>query len=180
MLVKVLIGAALVVVVLLIVIALQQPSEFRVVRTASIGAPPAAVFPHLNDFHKWDAWSPWAKLDPGMKTTFGGPPEGTGATMEWSGNNEVGAGQMTIVESRPNELVRIRLDFKKPFAGTSTAEFTLTPQGDRTQVAWSLAGPKTFMSKAVGLVMNMDRMIGGMFERGLASLTSVVEASAKR
>jgi carbon monoxide dehydrogenase subunit G len=179
MLIKILIAVAAVIVVLVIVVALQ-PSSFRVVRTATISAPPAAVFGQVNDLHKWEAWSPWAKIDPTMKQTYEGPPAGVGAVTKWSGNNKVGEGRMTITDSRPHEMVRIKLEFLRPFKATNTAEFTLKPDGGQTAVTWSMHGEKNFLSKAFGLCMNMDRMIGGDFEKGLAQMKSVTEAAPGR
>jgi uncharacterized protein YndB with AHSA1/START domain len=176
MITKILLGLVVLVVVLAIVVALQ-PSDFRVTRTATIAAPAPVVFAQVNDFHKWSAWNPWGKLDPSMKQTYEGAPAGAGAVYTWAGNNEVGEGRMTIAESRPSELIRIRMEFLKPFAATSTAEFTFKPEGDRTVVTWSMLGRNNFMAKAIHMVMNMDRMIGGMFEKGLASMKSVAEAS---
>jgi hypothetical protein len=133
----------------------------------------------VNDFHNWTAWSPWAKLDPAMKQTYEGAPAGTGAVSTWAGNKDVGEGRMTIIESRPSELIRIKLEFFKPFAATNTAEFTFKPAGDQTAVTWSMAGEKNFMAKAFGLFMNMDKMIGDDFEKGLANLKSVTETAPK-
>ena len=101
-----------------------RPSEFRVTRSTLVAAPADVVFAHVNDLHAWEAWSPWAKLDPAAKTTYEGPSAGVGAAFSWDGNRNVGQGRMTIVESRPNQLVRFRLDFLKPFKGTNAAEFT--------------------------------------------------------
>jgi hypothetical protein len=164
----------------LVVVVALQPSEFRVVRTGTISAPPHDVFAQVNDFHKWDAWSPWAKLDPEMKQTYEGAPAGTGAIYTWNGNKNVGEGRMRITESRPSELVRIKLDFVRPFAGTNDAEFTFRPDGNQTVVTWSMAGKKNFVVKAFGLFMSMDKMVGGQFEQGLAQMKSVVEAPAKK
>ena len=179
MVIKILIALVAIVVVLVVVIA-SRPSEFRVERTGTMAAPAPAVFAEVNDFRRWEAWSPYAKRDPGMKTSFEGPPAGVGAIYTWSGNHEVGEGRSTIIESRPNELVRIKLEFVRPFSGTSTADFTFRPEGDRTAVTWSLAGRNNFIAKAMGLVMNMDRMIGGDFETGLAQMKSVVESTPRR
>jgi hypothetical protein len=175
---KILIALAVIVIVFVVVVALQ-PSEFRVARTATISAPAPAVFAQVNDFHNWTAWSPWAKLDPAMKQTYEGAPAGTGAVSTWAGNKDVGEGRMTIIESRPSELIRIKLEFFKPFAATNTAEFTFKAVGDQTAVRWSMAGEKNFMAKAFGLFMNMDKMIGDDFEKGLANLKSVVEGAPK-
>ncbi len=169
--------------VLLVWVAWQRwrlmPAEFRVARSATIAAPPPAVFAQVNDFHRWKAWNPWAKLDPAMKETYEGAPAGVGAVYSWLGNGKVGRGRMTLTESRPSELIRIRLEFWKPFAATNTAEFTFRPEGPRTVVTWSMAGKNTFAGKAMSIVIDMDRMIGGNFEQGLADMKAVVEGSAR-
>ena len=167
MLIKILIALAVIVVVLVSIVALQ-PSDFRVARSATISAPPPAVFAQVNDFHKWEAWNPWGKIDPAMKQTYEGAPAGVGAIYTWVGNKNVGEGRMTLTESRPSNLIRIKLEFFKPFAGTNIAEFTFKPEGNQTAVTWSMAGKNNFMAKAIHLFMNMDKMIGGQFETGLA------------
>jgi uncharacterized protein YndB with AHSA1/START domain len=174
MLIKALVALAAIVIVFVAVVAMQ-PSEFRVARSANIAAPVPVVFAQVNDFRKCPAWLPYDKLDPAMKKTYEGPPAGSGASYAWAGNDQAGVGRATITESRPNELVRIKLEFEKPFAGTAFAAFTFKPEGDRTTVEWSLAGQNNFLAKAVHLVMNMDRMVGGQFDEGLAQLKSVAE-----
>jgi len=178
MLIKTLIALAGVVVVVVVVVA-SRPVEFHVARTARIAAPAAAVFAQVNDFHKWDAWNPWATLDPAMKQSYEGAPAGAGAVYTWAGNSQVGEGRMTLTESRPSDLIRIKMEFLKPFAGTSTAEFTFRPEGDQTVVTWSMEGRNNFMAKAIHLVMNMDKMIGGQFEQGLAQMKAVAEAAPR-
>jgi len=178
MLTKILIVLAIILVVFAIVAALQ-PARFRIVRSTAISAPPAVVFGWVNDLHAWQEVSPWAKLDPAVKNTFAGPPAGLGAVFSWSGNAKVGEGRMTITESRPNELVRFRLEFLKPFKATNTAEFAFQTEGGQTVVSWSMSGERNFIFKAVGLFMNMDKMVGGDFEKGLASLKALAEAKAK-
>jgi hypothetical protein len=164
-----------VVVALLIVVIATRPTDFSITRSTTISASPQAVFPHVNDFHHWEAWSPWAKIDPEMKMTFAGPAAGTGAVYTWTGNSKVGEGRMTIVESHPSDLVRIKLEFLKPFAATNATEFTFQPQGSQTAVTWSMSGKRNFMTKAMGLVMSMEKMLGGQFEKGLYQLKAVVE-----
>jgi hypothetical protein len=158
------------------VVVAMQPADFRVVRSLSVDAPPEVVFAQVNDFHNWNAWSPWANLDPEMTQSFGGSPAGTGATYSWSGNDQVGEGRMTIIESRPPELVRINLEFLKPFAATNLTEFTFEPEGGQTAVTWTMSGRNSFIAKAFGLFVNMDQMIGGDFEKGLAQMKAVAEA----
>ncbi|MCI0635291.1 MAG: SRPBCC family protein, partial [Actinobacteria bacterium] len=128
MLMGFLVAAGVIVAGSLVVVA-SRPSEFRVARTATIDAPVPVVFAQVNDFHKWAAWSPYEKRDPAMRKTYEGAPAGTGAIYSWAGNKEVGEGRSTITESRPNELIRIRLEFARPFKATSTAEFTFRPEG---------------------------------------------------
>ncbi len=177
MLTYILLGLAALVVLFVIIVSLR-PADFRYTRTATIAAPPAKVFAQVNDFHNWEAWSPWAKRDPNCQTSYAGPPTGEGAKFAWDGNKEVGAGNMTIIESTPDKKIVIKLEFLKPFKAINTAEFTFAPAGEQTQVSWSMFGKNNFMGKAFGLVVNCDKMIGQDFEQGLASMKSVVESAA--
>ena len=175
MLLKILVGFTVAVAVFAIFVA-TRPSAYRVARTATMAAPPAAPFAEVNDFHRWAAWSPFAKMDPAMTQTYDGPAAGTGARYAWAGNGQVGEGRMTIVDSRPGDVVRIALEFLKPMPGTATAEFTFKPVGDQTAVTWSMAGESNFVAKAIGVFVSMDQMIGAEFEKGLADMKSIVEA----
>ena len=173
---KILIGVAVVIVLFVVFVALQ-PSTFSVQRSMTMNAPAEAVFKQVDTLKNWEAWSPWAKLDPSMKMTYEGPPSGEGASYRWVGNSNVGEGRMTIVESRPNESVRIKLEFFKPFKATNEAQFTFAPRGaDATDVTWAMSGHKNFVMKGVHLFMNMDRMVGGQFEKGLADMKAIAEA----
>ena len=164
------------IVVLLVIIVALQSADFRITRSATIAAPPADVFAQVNDFHNWNAWSPWAKIDPAMKQTYEGPPAGAGASYSWVGNSKVGEGAMAITESQPNDRISIKLEFRKPFKATNAAEFTFQSADAQTVVTWTMTGKKNFITKAFGLVMSMDKMVGGMFEQGLAQMQAVVEA----
>ena len=178
MLPTILIAIGAIVVILLIVVGMQ-PTDFQIQRSARIAAPAAIVFDQVNDLRKWEAWSPWDKIDPQLKRTYEGSPSGKGAIYRWVGNNKVGQGGMTIEESRPAELVKIKLEFVKPFTCTNAVNFTFKPQGDETEVTWTMTGKNNFMAKAMHLVMNMDKMVGGQFAQGLAQMKSVAEAAAK-
>jgi uncharacterized protein YndB with AHSA1/START domain len=171
---KILVGLA-VLMALFVVIVAMQPSDFRVEKSATIAVPPAEVFAQVNDLHKWDAWSPWAKLDPDAKVAFEGPESGQGAAMAWSGNDKVGEGKMTIVESRPHDLVKLKVDFVKPFEGTSNSEFSFEPEADKTAVTWAMSAHHNFLEKAMCLVMNGKTMIGDDMEKGLAQMKAVIE-----
>lgn len=164
-------------IIVVFVLASRQPDDFRITRTGTIAAPASAIFPHVNNLQNWNAWSPWAKLDPQAKNSFEGPDEGVGAKMSWAGNNKVGVGSMTITESRPDDFIQFKLEFQKPMQATNTAEFTFKPEGDQTIVTWGMSGTNNFMAKVMGLIMNCDKMVAGQFEKGLANLKGVVEAS---
>lgn len=177
MLRKVFLGLAAILVVLVIVIA-TRPADFRISRKAVLAAPQATVFAQVNDMHRWQEWSPWAKLDPNCKITYSGPAAGKGAAFAWAGTNEVGEGKMTIVESQPSELVRFRLEFIKPFAATNVSEFVFAPKGtDQTEVTWTMSGQNGFLGKAISLFMDCDKMLGPQFEKGLAQLETVAKAA---
>ena len=169
---------ALVVVVLLaalLIYASTKPDTFRVQRSASIKAPPEKIFALINDFHRWDAWSPWEKKDPAMKRALGAVASGKGAVYEWEGNNEVGKGRMEIAESSPPSKVTIRLDFVKPFEAHNTVEFALDPKGDATNVTWAMQGHTPYFAKVIHVFFDMDSMVGKDFEAGLANLKTLAE-----
>jgi len=158
-----------------LIYAATRPDSFRVERTATINAPPERIFPLINDFQRWGAWSPFEKKDPAMKRTMSGVPSGKGAVYEWDGNKEIGQGRMEIVESVPPSRVTLTLDFTRPFKAHNIVDFTLEPRGNSTQVTWAIHGPSPFISKVMGIVLDMDQMIGKDFEAGLAALKTVSE-----
>jgi len=179
MLKKILLGLAVAVVALAGIIS-TRPAAFSVQRSATIQAPADIPFALVNDFHHWGSWSPWDKLDPNMTRTFTGADAGLDAMYEWTGNDKVGAGRMTIQESKPAEQLRIRLEFLKPFAATHTAIFTFAPAGEGVTVTWRMEGRNDFMGKAFSLFMDMDQLIGKDFEAGLATLKTLAEAEARK
>jgi hypothetical protein len=177
MLKKILIGLAAVIVVLLLVV-VTRPADFRVERSASIAAPPAALFAQVNDHHKFAVWNPFLKLDPNVKNTYSGPDSGVGAVCSWDGNKDIGAGSATIIESKPDELVRMRMDWKRPMEGVAMVDFTFKPQGDKTVVTWAMYGKNNFMGKLISLFMDCDKICGPQFEQGLADLGKLAAASS--
>jgi hypothetical protein len=152
-----------------------RPPAFHVERSISIAAPPESAFARVNDLHAWGAWSPYEQTDPQMKRTYDGPPSGTGTVYAWNGNNEVGEGRMTIVQSDAPSLIAIELEFFRPFTATNTATFTFAPTSAGTGVTWAMDGRKNFLAKALHLVMNMDKMVGRDFEKGLVALKTLAE-----
>jgi len=177
---KYVLSALMVIVAAFVVIVALQPSDFRVTRSATIAATPEAVFSQINNLHRWEAWSPWAKLDPAAKNSYEGPAAGVGAAFSWAGNSQVGVGRMTITESRPNDLIRMNLEFIKPFKATNITEFTFKPEGNLTVVTWTMAGKNNFISKAIGLFMDCEKMVGGPFEKGLARIKSIAEGATRQ
>ena len=168
---------AIVVVVLIagvLVFAATKPDTFRVQRSASIKAPPEKISAVLSDFHGWQAWSPWEKMDPAMKRSYSGAPKGKVAAYAWEGNSKVGQGRMEIIDAAPSR-VALDLDFVKPFEGHNKVVFTLVPQGDATEVNWAMHGPLPYVSKVISVFCDMDGMIGKEFENGLANLKTLTE-----
>ena len=168
--------AIVVVVVILLVLAYAttRPDDFRLERAAIIKAPPERVFALINDFRQWETWSPWDKIDADLKRTYGDRSAGVGAVYSWDGK-KTGSGRMEITESAPSSLIKIKLDFLKPFEAHNTAEFSLHAQGDTTRVSWAMYGPSSYVSKLMGIFVNMDKMIGSDFESGLEKMKSLAE-----
>jgi hypothetical protein len=179
MLKKIILGLAAVIVLFAGFVS-TRPSTYTVQRTATIQAAPEFAFAMVNDFHRWSEWSPWDKLDPKMERTFDGAASGVGAKYEWKGNDQVGKGRMTIEQSKPNELVQIKLEFIEPWESTNATIFEFKPAGEGTTVTWRMEGTNNFMGKAFSVFMDMDGMIGKDFDNGLAAMKKGAEADAKK
>ena len=174
--VLILAGCLGVAVAAILVYAATKPDTFRVARSASIKAPPDRIFPLINDFHAWTKWSPYENKDPQMKRTYGANSSGKGAVYEWNGNGQVGSGRITITDARPPSQVLIKLDMLTPFEAHNNVAFTLEPQGDGTTVTWAMQGGVPYLAKIMHVFFNMDKMVGGDFEAGLANLKTVAES----
>ena len=165
----------LILIVAVLVYAATRPDSFSVQRSATINAPAEKIYPLIADFHQWGTWSPWEKLDPAMTKTYSGSASGQGAVYGWKGNKDVGEGRMEITEASAPSKVGIKLDFLKPFESHNTADFTLVPKGDATEVTWDMHGPSPYITKLMTVFMSMDKMIGKDFESGLANLKAAAE-----
>ncbi len=158
-----------------LIVAVFRPNTFTVQRTASIKAPPEKIFPFIDDFKQWPVWSPFENIDPDMKRTYGPKTAGEGATYSWEGNKNIGSGSMEILDAPAPRQVTIKLDFTRPFEAHNVAEFTLVPAGDATNVTWAMRGPVPYFFRIMHMVMNMDKMVGGQFDKGLADLKAAAE-----
>jgi len=154
----------------------RRPDEFRVSRSLAIAAPASVAFAQVNDLHRWQAWSPWEGIDLSLKRTYEGPSAGIGSRYAWEGN-KTGAGSMRIAQSQEPALVRLDLEFLKPFKATNAVEFTFQPQGRDTVVSWTMTGRDAFVTKVFCLLCNRDKMCGDMFEQGLEKLKGVCESA---
>jgi hypothetical protein len=172
---KIIALALLLILAAVLAFAATRPDTFHVKRATAIKAPPEKIFPLVNDFKRWGAWSPYENRDAHMKRTYSGTPAGKGSTYSWEGNKDVGAGRMEIVEAAPPGRVAIKLDFTRPFEAHNSVVFTMVPAGDATEVTWDMQGPANYLSKLIGLFIDIDTMVGKDFEAGLANLKAAAE-----
>ena len=168
-------GCVVVAVAVVLVLAAMKPDTFTVSRSTAVKAPPEKIYPLIEDFHRWTAWSPYEHRDPNLRRTFGGAPNGRGATYAWEGNKDIGAGSMEIIEAAAPSKIVLKLDFSRPFEAHNTVTFSLVPQGSDTAVTWAMQGPAPFFAKIIHVFINMDKMVGGDFETGLARLKAAAE-----
>jgi carbon monoxide dehydrogenase subunit G len=183
MLVKILIGIVGVVILFVAVVA-TRPTAYHVERQLEIAAQPELVFGALNDLRRFAGvmvlfGSPWEEIDPGMQKRFDGPAAGVGQSVAWDSKKDVGTGTMTIEESVPGQKVRIKLEFVKPMKSTAICALSVAGTPNGSLVSWSMDGNHNFLGKAIGLFMNMDKMLGSDIEKGLARLQTVAEAANK-
>jgi len=165
------------IVVLLAALVSSKPDRFIVSRSAEMAASAERIFGHVNDLEKIQEWLPWSKMDPNAKLDYKeGPRAGTSASYTWAGNSKIGRGKLSIVESRPHDLIRMRLEMVKPVKADNAIEYTLEELGGgRTRVTWSMNGQNNTCSKLIGIFVSMDKMCGSEFEKGLSSLKTIVE-----
>jgi uncharacterized protein YndB with AHSA1/START domain len=159
----------------LLIYAATKPDSFRIERSTTINAPPQKIFAIINDFHQWEAWSHWEKIDPALKRKYSGAANGKGAVYEWDGNKDIGQGRMEITESSPPSKVSLKLDFVKPFEAHNMVDFTLAAQGDSTTVTQAMYGPSPYISKLMTTFFSMEKMVGSKYEEGLANLKALAE-----
>jgi Polyketide cyclase / dehydrase and lipid transport len=182
---EIVIIAVVVLIAAVLFFAATKPDALHVERATSISAAPDKIFPLINDFKHWGAWSPYERKDPAMKRAFSGEASGKGSVYEWDGNSQVGKGRIEIIDASAPSRVSIKLDMFKPMEGHNIVDFTLEPRGGTTQlgntqasdthVTWAMRGPCSYMGKLMGLVCDMDKMIGKDFEAGLANLKTLAE-----
>ena len=172
---KIFVAVVLLLVTGLLIYAATKPDSFRIERSTTIKAPPDKVFALINEFHQWEAWSPWEKIDPSIKRTYSGPRSGVGAVYEWAGNKDIGQGRMEIIESSALSKVSLKLDFVTPFEAHNFVDFTLTPQGDSTKLTQAMYGPSPYVSKLMTIFFSMEKMVGSKYEEGLADLKKLAE-----
>jgi Polyketide cyclase / dehydrase and lipid transport len=154
----------------------RQPADFRIQRSAVFAAPASAAFALVNDFHQWPGWSPWAKLDPNMTVQYEGAQAGVGSSYAWSGNKKVGSGKMTINDSQADRRVGLALEFVTPFKASNVGEFKFEPAPQGVRVTWTMTGTRDFMGKLFAFFVDVDKMVGGDFEKGLAAMKALAEA----
>jgi hypothetical protein len=168
-------GVGVLAIIALLVYAATFPDTFQVQRTQRISASPEKIFPLINNMHSMNTWNPFAEADPDIKITYTGPDSGKGARYEWTGNSKVGQGSIEITDTTAPSRVALKLDMLKPIEGHNTVVFTLAPNGTDTNVMWAMTGERPFIGKVMDAVFNMDRMVGGQFEKGLDKLRAIAE-----
>ena len=177
---KKLVAVLAVLIVVFLIVVTTRPETFEIKRSLLINAPAEVIYDQVDDFRSWSAWSPWEKMDPAMKRTFNEVPSGVGAGYHWVGNKDVGEGSMKITDVKPNEHVGLDLNFIAPFEAKNRTDLDLVPSGAGTTVTWTMSGKNNFMAKAMGMFMDMDKMVGPDFEKGLASMKTIAETEAAK
>lgn len=170
-------GLAGILTALLGFVAVQSP-DYEIKREITINATADKIFPYLNSSKLAEKWGPWLEVDPDSKMTYSGPDDGVGSKANWDGGKQLGTGSATIVESIPNQKVGIKLEYVAPMNMTQDSEYLISQNGNQSVVVWKVQGKNNFMGRLMCVFMNMDKMVGGMFEKGLNNLKNLVEKSS--
>ncbi len=152
------------------------PNDFRVTRSIDIRAPREKVFTLINDLKVFNQWNPFAKQDPSTLITYrSGAVSGNGAAFDWQGGGSAGSGSLAIVDAESPASITMKLDIRKPMEGHNKVVFDLQSQAQTTTVIWTMTGPYPYINRVFGTIFNMDKMIGGSFDKGLADLKALAE-----
>lgn len=152
-----------------------KSGDFYIARSVAIAAAPEAIFPRISDLRRFNEWNPFYLADSGARLHYSGPAEGVGAAYDWDSAGRAGKGRLEITGSFPSERITMRLEFMKPFSATNAVAFTLVRDGTQTTVTWAMTGRSSFLHKLMGMVCNVDKMVGGEFAKGLAGLKALAE-----
>jgi hypothetical protein len=153
---------------------IRKPDSFAVQRQISINAMPVDIFPWINNLKNMNQWNPWSTQDAKSVISYEGPEEGPGAAYAWAGG-KMGQGRFQIVDVKLPTEINCRLLMIKPMAANNVVNFSLAPSSGPTTVTWRMSGKNGFVSKLMHTIVNMDKMVGRDFERGLANLKALVE-----
>lgn len=167
------------VLVLAVVIAMfVAPTEMHVERSVDINAPKAIVHKHVSSFALMNEWSPWAKLDPNMKSEIIGEDGTVGAINKWEGNEDVGKGEQEFSMISYDTITTL-LRFKEPFESYADVYIVVDETSpSTTKVTWGFKSTMTRPFNIMGLFMDMDAAIGNDYQKGLDSLKAITEAEA--
>ena len=173
---KILVGLGLVLAVF-VIIAARKPEEYLIKRDVTINAKPESIFRYLVSMKNADSWMPWKEHDPQVNNTYSGPEEGVGAISSWESPGQMGTGKAEVVSVIPNQSVKTKITYTKPMEMSQDSEFILTPMGEGTQMTWTVSGKQPFIARLICTLtfMNMDKYVGGMFEKGLNKLKTLAE-----
>ncbi len=137
-------------------------------RSITINKPADQIYTKLNNFHYWQAWSPWLIMEPEAKVDVAED----GKSYSWEGHR-VGSGNMKVLHEDENKSISYDLNFLTPWKSTAKTEFELKSNGDSTEVIWIMDSSLPFfmfwMKKMMIAFISMD------YDRGLALLKDYVE-----
>lgn len=162
----------------LLLYAAFKSGEMHIARELLIKAPPEAIFPHINNSKKANQWN-WMCEEPGLEMSYSGPEAGLGSVASWKSKSMMGVGTAEIVESVANRSVKTKLTFVKPMEMSQLSEVSLNPSAGGTLVRLSFTWNNPFILRLMCMFSDMDKKMGGSFEKGLSNLKRIVEGEPK-
>ena len=175
---KYLLYVLLALVVIGVILGLVGPKTYDVHRSKVIAASPAQVWPYVSNWEKINMWSPWVRMDTTLKLEYAGQQGSVGSKYSWD-SKKMGSGEQTITALDPNRSLEAELKIKMYGESTSKTSIMLHDTAGGTEVTWGMKGENNFMGRIMSSLMNMDKMIGKEYEKGLNSLDSLMATVPK-
>ncbi len=166
------------IIVIVLVASIFIKKEYAVEREIFINRPQAVVFNYVKYLKNQDNYTVWGSLDPQMKREYRGTDGTVGFVAAWdSKNSHVGKGEQEITDIQTGERIDYNLRFMEPFESKAHTYFALAAASENvTKVVWGFDGKMSYPTNFMRLFMNMDKMLGPDFEKGLQKLKEILES----
>lgn len=159
---------------LLFIIGLFLPSEYKIERQITINSVPDSIIPFIMNLSNWEKWSYIStKKDSTLKLTFKDSKFGSNSQLFWK-SDYMGTGKVIINDYKTNERIGYDMIFGEDDHKINGL-FLFKASNNQTKVTWMDYGELGFNPVARIFGLFLDGFIGKDLELSLSNLKKTVE-----